>query len=220
MKNEKKPLLLASAVILVLIAGVIYYFASGGNISDKTSPQTITEEPSENDHIRGNKESGVTLIEYSDFQCPACGAYYPMVKKLEEELGDKVAFVYRNFPLRQLHPNAQIAAQAAEAAGNQGKFWEMHDTLFEKQKEWSSQNKDQTKETLAQYAQSFGLNADQFKNDLESKETKQKVDDDYSSGTRYEVDATPTFFLNGKKIESPKNYSEFKKSIEEVLAKE
>lgn len=220
MNNDKKPLILAVAFILILIAGAAYYFASGGSTTDNSQNQTAIEGPTENDWIRGNKESNVSLIEYSDFQCPACGAYYPMVKQMKKEFGEKIAFVYRNFPLRQIHPNAQIAAQSAESAGNQGKFWEMHDVLFEKQKDWSLQDKDRVKETLAQYAQSLELDLDQFKTDLESKETKQKVDDDYASGNRYDVTATPTFFVNGKKIESPKSPSDFKKVLEDALSRE
>src|SRR3989338_2093696 len=107
----------------------------------------------ENDWVKGNKEAKVTLIEYSDFQCPACGAYYPVVKQLNEEVGDKIVIAYRNFPLRQVHQNAQIAAQAAEAAGKQGKFWEIHDMLFENQKEWSSYVN--AKEIFIKYAQSL-----------------------------------------------------------------
>lgn len=219
MNNDKKPLILASAVFVIIIAGIVYYFASGGN-TEKSSSQTVIEGLNENDHIRGSKDSAVTIIEYSDFQCPACGNYYPIVKKMEEEFKDNLAVVYRNFPLRQLHPNAQIAAQAAEAAGDQGKFWEMHDLLFEKQNEWSSQNKAQVKETLAQYAESLELNIDQFKTDLESKETQQKIDEDYDSGNKYNITATPTFFVNGKKIESPKSQSDFEKIIKNAIPKE
>ncbi len=220
MNNDKKPIILAGAVLAIIIAGTIYYFASGENTANTSQNKTVIEGPSENDWIRGNKESGVSLIEYSDFQCPACGAYYPLVKQMEKEFGDKIAFVYRNFPLRQLHPNAQIAAQAAESAGKQGKFWEMHDVLFEKQKEWSTKSSEEIKETLAQYAQTLELNVDQFKTDLEAKETKQKVDEDYESGQKYNITATPTFFVNGKKIEPPKSPSDFKKVLEDALSKE
>lgn len=170
------------------------------------------------DHIKnGNFSSAVTIIEYSDFQCPACGVYYPITKKLLETNGARVQFVYRYFPLRTIHQNAVAAARAAESAGKQGKFWEMHDFLFERQKEWSDEKN--VRDALTRYAGELGLNVGQFLADFESSTVKDRVDRDYQSGERAGVEGTPTFFLNGKKIDTPRSYDEFQKIIDTVVAK-
>jgi len=173
-------------------------------------------EISEADWIKGNKEASAVLVEYSDFQCPACGAYYPLMKQITEDFGDKIAFVYRHFPLKQIHKHATLAAEAAEAAGQQGKFWEMHDLIFENQLTWS--NKISSKDTFVEYAERLGLNAEKFKSDLESKEIKNKVESDYLSGISFGVNGTPTFFLNGKKLANPRAYDEFKQIIEQAIS--
>ena len=160
---------------------------------------------------------GTGLIEYSDFQCPACGVYYPIIKALQQEFGESIVFVYRNFPLRQIHANADLAARSAEAAGKQGKFWEMHDMIFENQKDWASQSN--AKKSMIEYAQSLNLDAERFKTDLDSKEVKEKVNNDYLSGIQAKVNAVPTFFLNGTKLQNPESYEEFKKLLEEAILK-
>lgn len=162
------------------------------------------------DRVKGNKESKVILIEYSDFQCPACGVYYPLINKLVEEFGDKMAVVYRHFPLKSIHRNAEPAALAAEAAGKQGKFWEIHNALFDNQKEWS--DKFSPSELFIKYAESIGVDINKFKTDLSSKEVKNKVKNDLASANKNNLDHTPTFFLNGKEIQ-PRNYEEFKQAI-------
>lgn len=149
---------------------------------------------SQNDHIQGNPDATVELVEYGDYQCPHCGRAHPIVKKLQEELGPKLRFVFRNFPLAKIHPQAKDAAIAAEAAGVQGKFWEMHDVLFENQKRLTSQ-------ALLEYATSLGLNVDQFQKDLKKAEFDEKVEAEFYSGMRSGVNATPTFFINGEKYE-------------------
>ncbi len=160
---------------------------------------------------------GTVLIEYSDFQCPACGVYYPIIKALQQEFGESIVFVYRHFPLRQIHANADLAARSAEAAGKQGKFWEMHDMIFENQKDWASQSN--AKKSMIEYAQSLNLDAERFKTDLDSKEVKEKVNNDYLSGIQAKVNAVPTFFLNGTKLQNPESYEEFKKLLEEAILK-
>jgi protein-disulfide isomerase len=171
------------------------------------------------DWIQGDIQAPAVLVEYSDFQCPACAAYYPLTKRLQKELGpDKFLFVYRNFPLYQIHANARLAAQAAEAAGKQKKFWEMHDRLFETQQTWEEYDTNKAQNTFASYAESLKLNKDQFIKDLNSPEVKQAVEDDIQSGEAAKVDATPTFFLNGKKLPLVSNYEEFKKIIEQTIS--
>ncbi len=157
------------------------------------------------------------MIEYSDFQCPACKAYSPIAKQIADEFKDKIAFVYRHFPLPQ-HQNAQKAAYSAESAGNQGKFWEMHDLLFKNQDNWS--NKSNADELFLSYAKELKLDEEQFKKDMESKTIKEKIDTDLSNGQKAGVNSTPFFFLNGQKLDNPQNFETFKKIIEEALKEE
>lgn len=177
---------------------------------------TQTVEPvSDFDWVKGGKGAKVSLIEYSDLQCPACAAYYPAVKQLTEEFGGSVLFVYRHFPLRTIHFNSQLASQATEAAGLQGKFWEMHDLLFENQEKWAKEN--DPKVLFEKYAEELGLNLDQFREDLISDKVKQEIEKDYQSGLNAKVNATPTFFLNGAKIPNPGSFEEFKSIIEKEI---
>ena len=177
--------------------------------------QKSVDSVSESDWVKGNPSATVTLIEYADFQCPACASYFPLVKQLSEDFSDNLRIVYRHFPLRSIHPRAQIAGQAAEAAGLQGKFWEMHDLLYERQKEWVD---DKNYEDLfAKYAQELGLDIDKFNKDLKGDITKNRVNRDYLSANKAELRGTPSFFLNGKKIVNPKDYNNFKILINEAL---
>ena len=194
-----------SAVVLML---VVLVTAKAKSTGEGTALASVALS---GDWVKGNSESKVSLVEYSDFQCPACGLYYPLVKQLTAEFGDRIEFTYRHFPLSQIHPNADIAARAAEAAGKQEKFWEMHDKLFENQRTWSGAR--DAKKLFIEYAGSLGLNTVQFEEDMDSREVKEKVRLDYKTGIDSGVNSTPTFFLNGKKIINPKSYDEFKTII-------
>lgn len=143
------------------------------------------------DHTQGPQGAPLKLVEYGDYQCSYCGEAYPEVKAAQEALGDKLQFVFRNFPLAEAHPHAQQAALAAEAAARQGKFWEMHDALYEHQDQLDSAQ-------LAQHAQQVGLDVDQFKSDLQAKAGAEKVEADFESGVRSGVNGTPAFFVNGQ----------------------
>lgn len=212
-----KRITLWTVVVLGIGGAVFGMMKFGGSSSDSSFPQSasLIDAISETDRFKGNKESKVVLIEYSDFQCPACGYYYPLVKQLGEEYKDKIVIGYRHFPLPQ-HKNAKPAAYAAEAAAKQGKFWEMHDMIFDNQKKWSEEK--DAKEIFTEYAKSLNLNMDQFKTDSESEEVKNKVDKDYQSGVRSKVDSTPSFFLNGQKIQNPQNYDGFKDIINKAIS--
>src|SRR3989338_10639825 len=168
------------------------------------------------DQIFGISDSEVTLIEYGDFQCPACAQYEPIVQKVRTDYADKIAFVYRHFPLSQ-HKNAKITAYASEAAGKQGKFWEMHDMIYDGQNAWASLSEDKIRALLAKYAETIGLDLKLFAEQIDSSEIKDKVQADNSGGLKAGVNATPTFILNGKKIQ-PRSYDEFKKFIEQELS--
>lgn len=152
------------------------------------------------DHAYGNKNAKVVLIEYGDFQCPGCGGAYPQLKTIKEKYKDDIAFVFRNFPLTSIHPNALAAAAVAEAAGLQGKFWEMHDKLYENQESWSSAATDQRDELFEGYAKEIGLNLDQFRTDRGSKKVSEKISRDQALGRKVKVDSTPSVYIGSTKI--------------------
>lgn len=145
------------------------------------------------DHIQGNPDAEIEFVEYGDYQCPHCGRAYPIIKDLQEKLGDRMKFVFRNFPLERIHPQAKLAAIVAEAAALQGKFWEMHDLIFENQK--------RIRIDLMRYAGQLGMDVDQFEQDVLKPELEEKVKADFYSGMRSGVNATPSFYINGQKYE-------------------
>ncbi|MEA2707496.1 MAG: hypothetical protein QOF78_97 [Phycisphaerales bacterium] len=145
---------------------------------------------SEKDHAQGPADAPIVLVEYGDYECPYCGRAYPVVKELQRRLGDRLRFVFRNFPLNTLHEHAGVAAQAAEAAASQGKFWEMHDILYEHQDELANTD-------IVQYALKVGVEIYQFEADLSGEKYAKRVRDDFRGGVRSGVNGTPTFFING-----------------------
>lgn len=146
------------------------------------------------DHIQGRENAPVELLEYADYQCSYCGQAYYIIKRVQKELGDNLKFIFRNFPLQQIHPYAVNAAIAAEAAANQGKFWEMHDILFENQGDLDDSH-------LFAYARKIGLDIHQFEESFNDESSFLKVKKDYETGIKSGVEGTPTFFINGKKFE-------------------
>jgi protein-disulfide isomerase len=158
-------------------------------MSDERGPH-LTLSVSERDHIQGPEVAPVTLVEYGDYECPYCGQAYAVVKQLQQRLGERLRFVFRNFPLAEMHPHAQQAAEAAEAAGAQGKFWRMHDTLYEHQRALDHVH-------LVKYAGDLGLDTEQFRQALQSQAEAPRVREDFLSGVRSGVNGTPTFFING-----------------------
>ncbi len=163
---------------------------------------------SEADHIEGNKDAQTVLIEYGDYQCPACAAYHPGVKQVVAELGQNIAFSFRHYPLPQ-HMNAPLAAYAAEAAGVQGKYWEMHNMLYEKQTLWAEQSN--ARDHFIAFAKELKLDVQKFQNDLDSQPVKDKVQKDLLEGRKIGINETPTFYINGVKVNSkPQSVADFK----------
>ena len=144
------------------------------------------------DWVRGAADAPLTLLEYGDFECPACGQAFWEIRRVEEAVRDRVRFVFRHFPLAQAHPHAQLAAEAAEAAGAQGKFWEMHDTLFTNQQALEASD-------LLAYAEDIGLDCPRFTRDLQERRFSPKVRRDFMEGVRSGVNGTPTIFINGER---------------------
>ncbi|GEM_PF-110606 len=206
------------AIALLAIAGSAYgvYYLASNSPSPDTGNGSLTNTVSDADWVHGNPVSSVTLVEYADFQCPACAQYHPMVKALEQEFGGDVQFIFRHFPLTRIHPNAVDAGKAAEAAGQQGKFWEMRDILFERQTEWSPKPRPQA--TFIGYAQELGLDVGRFEDDMDRDDIEDKIDAHAQSGFASGVNATPTFFLNGEKMDTPRSYDEFRQAIAQAIA--
>ena len=142
------------------------------------------------DHIEGPADAEVTLVEYADYECPYCGAAYPIIKEVQARMGDRLRFVFRNFPISTSHPHAEQAAEAAEAAAAQGRFWQMHDLLYENQKRLGDQD-------LHAYAEQLGLDVEPFDNELAEHVHAARVHEDFISGVRSGVNGTPTFYING-----------------------
>jgi protein-disulfide isomerase len=150
------------------------------------------------DHIRGPRRAPLTLVEYGDFECPHCGAAHPVVEAVRRRLGDQMRFVYRHFPLANIHPHAEPAAEAAEAAGAQGRFWEMHDLLFEHQDMLEDRD-------LLAYAHAIGLDIPRFVAEMENGIHAPRVQEDFLGGVRSGVNGTPTFFINGARYDGPRD---------------
>jgi protein-disulfide isomerase len=194
--------IIVAVVALALILMLSSQYLTGMSVSGTVGALTST------DYIQGNKDAKTVLIEYGDYQCPACSAYDPMVKQVVSELGQNIAFSFRHFPLPQ-HINAPLAAYAAEAAGAQGKYWEMHSMLYEKQTLWAEQTN--ARDHFISFAKDLGLDVQKFQNDLDSQAIKEKVQNDLAGGRTAGVDATPTFYVNGNKVKDmPKTVAEFK----------
>lgn len=215
--NKKGQEILIWALIIVGLGAIvlgIYATVATPAKTNSVADRLITP-VSASDQKRGSENAKAVLVEYSDFQCPACKYYYGMVKQLEQEEGDAVQVVYRHFPLQQ-HQFARIAAIAAEAAGRQGKFWEMHDLLFEKQKEW--EKSENIQQSLIGYATLLKLDIGRFMADMQTKELSDKVEQSVAEGMRQSIQGTPTFYLNGKMVQF-QSYEDLKRSVESELNK-
>lgn len=217
METKKILLIIGSVIGLFVFLFVAYSLTSQ---PAKTYFENLTKVTA-TDHAKWSKNNKIILTEYSDFQCPACATYYELIKGLDEtsaenkEIFDTVTFVYRNFPLDQIHPNAREAAWAAEAAGIQGAFFAYHDILFARQAEWSETA--DPLEIFFKYAEELKLDVDQFKKDITSDAVKDKVQEDYLSGIENEVQGTPTFYLNGYKIRSPQSVEELRQVLLDAI---
>jgi len=207
---NKNTLIISGSILFAIIFLIIVFQLTNKPI------QTFFPEINKivkQDHIKWSPAKKNILVEYSDFQCPACKTFHEYIKKeldLDKKITSNVTFVYRHFPLYQIHEGAFESAYAAEAAGLQGKFFEMIDLLFTKQSDWvGSKN---LKEAFVKLAKPLNLNLEKFKTDMDSQAIKDKVTADQSLAEKSGVDATPTFFLNGKKLEFT-SFEEFKKLL-------
>lgn len=153
-------------------------------------------------HVKGEESAALTIEEFGDYQCPPCGNLHPVLQKIEDDYGTRVRLIFRNFPLQQLHKNASTAARAAEAAGLQGKFWEMHDMIYEHQADWKDLPEPRT--VYAGYASRLDLDVERFKADMEKPEIGARIVSDYRRGASLGVTGTPTLFINGRELPADK----------------
>ena len=193
---------------VVFVALFAYY--AYARVTNQIEAAPVLEVTS-TDHVRGAAGAKVTLVEFGDFQCPACGAYEPIVRQVQQNNPDVLQVVFRHFPLTQIHRNALLSAKAAEAAALQGKFWEMHDMLYDRQKEWSEALN--ARDIILSYATALNLDTEKFSQDLQSSALESKIFAEYKEGLKLGVQGTPTFFVNGVMIENPQSVEALDKII-------
>src|SRR5665213_1957372 len=213
-------------VIVVVILIFVGIFALSGNKSNGSGSSGSGNSSTLTQHVEGLNKDGITLVEYGDYECPYCGQYFPIVKQVQAEYNDQISFQFRNCPLVNIHQNAFAGARAAEAAGLQNKFWQMHDLLYD-QNELSQSNPNSSTWVNAsdpttffnQYAQQIGLNVTKFKTDYASGTVNNLINADTAEGTKLNIQGTPTFFLDGKQISVNESAASFEKLINAEIAK-
>lgn len=201
---SKNAWIIFTAICVIAFGALAWYSKKDAvDVSnvDTSKIQTASDQFPIGDHVFGNKDSKVMLVEYGDYQCPGCEQANGPVKAAAENVKEDIAFVFRHYPLISAHPNAKAAAAAAESAGLQGKFWEMHDILFDKQSEWSTASATERTEVFKGYAKELGLDEAKFTNDLVSDKVLLKIAADSAMGRKDGVTGTPSFMLNGKAVD-------------------
>jgi protein-disulfide isomerase len=208
--------------IVLFCVGLLVGLSFLGGERNKTTSNTLPLDKNllqvkSDDWVKGNPDASITLIEYLDFECEACRAYYPFVKQVSEEFKNDLRVVVRYFPLPG-HKNGLPAALAVESAGRQGKFWEMYDIVFENQAQWGEKQTTDSK-IFEEYAQKIGLDLDKFRQDVNSQSVKDRIQRDVDSGIKLGNTGTPSFFLNGQKVQNLRSYEEFKNLIQAEILK-
>lgn len=206
--------------IIIVVASLIFLAFFGFIIYSIKQAKNKPVELSSAGWVKGSESAKVKLTEFGDLQCPACKVYEPIVRKLMKDYDGKISLTFKHFPLTSAHPNALLAARAAEAAGAQDKFWQMHDWLYDNQEAWSPLAAGAAKEKITEGAKKLGLDMAKFNKDIDSDELESKIIAEQSEGIDLGVSATPTFYLNNKKLDpTPSTYEDFKKLIDQQLAK-
>lgn len=205
---SKKAWIFFLVAIVGLLAALVIWSRSSSTKIDTSSIDTNLIQPASKqsgniaEHVFGKADSKVVLIEYGDFQCPGCGSVEPGIEKVTNDYKDYIAFVFRNFPLTTIHQNALAVASAVEAAGLQGKYWEMHNLVYANQNDWSTLSTDQRTTKFTDYASKLSLDTTRFKTDMASSAVSRKISFDQAIGYKVGVDSTPTFTLSGVKLTS------------------
>ena len=203
---NKKSWIIFSVVTVAILTGLVMYSKKDNLDVSKIDVTKVQTANSQNgniaDHIFGKTDSKVTLIEYGDFQCPPCASVYPRLKAISEQYSNQLQFVFRNFPITSIHANAKAMAAAAESAGIQGKYWEMHNKIYENQSAWSELSETDRTPYIAGLDKALSLNVDKLKSDMASNNVSKKIDYDIALGKKAGVQGTPTIFLNGKLLDA------------------
>lgn len=213
-KNLWNQIVFWSAIVIgvgLVVTGMIYVVSKQRTLPARVDA-TIGSSMTDSDWIKGNRNAEIIITEYSDFQCPACAFYQPILKEIISEFDDRVALVYRHFPL-PMHRHAETMAYAAEAAGQQGRFFEMHDLIFENQRNWTNSSPSAVRDTISQFANGLNLDIEKFNTDFESRELRNRVDASVAEAVRSNISYTPTLFINGELLTNPNNYAEFRSLI-------
>lgn len=214
-KNQNLFWGLFAAGALVFILFLAFFGPEPEGAVNTDAPSEVSVEVRDTDWIKGNPDAAVTLVEYADFQCPACAGYHDVVQQLTETYGDDMKFVYRHYPLTSIHANAFSAARASEAAGIQGKFWEMNDLLYTRQVQWNSASP--VEELFETYASELGLDLEQYRSDYESAAVRSAVNEDLSEARALGFTGTPTFVLDGKVVRAPATVDGFASLIDQRI---
>jgi protein-disulfide isomerase len=214
---NKETKILIGVALIVIIAGIALFF--GANPTPLTPGKPLDEQSliRENSYHTGSTSAKVKIVEFGDFQCPACGKIYPALKTIKEIYKDnpEVSIIFRHFPLTDIHANAFISSEAAEAAGAQGKFWEMFDLLYTNQKQWETSQ--DPLPIFTTYAEQLGLDSEKFKTEISNHLYEDIINTDVADGDKIGVNATPTFYINGQKQEEIPTVEEFNTKIEAIL---
>lgn len=202
---SKKAWIIFAVICVVVLGGLVALSQKDKvNVADVNQTKIQPANASDGniaDHVFGKADSKVVLIEYGDYQCPYCGDAYPQVKDITDTYKDKIAFIFRNYPLATMHPNAKAGAAAAEAAGLQGKYWEMHDKLYSNQDAWTSLSTDKRTDMFVSLAKAVGVkDLDKFKTDMAGDDVNKKINFDLALGNKAGITGTPTFYLDGTKV--------------------
>jgi formate-nitrite transporter family protein len=225
MKNV--PLLFGTITLsLLLVVGIAFFFSgnpstgssSHGAAADTVSQENIPKILGDARNVQGPEDAQITIVEFSDLQCPACRAVHPLIKQVTDKYPDDVRFVYRHYPLSNIHPYAQLAAEAAEVAAESDLFFEFHDKVFEQQPTWSKLgSQDQVRDTFIEYASDLGIDSQAFRERMKSGETRKLVLQDTADGTAVNISGTPTLFVNNQRVSAP---HQLMATVESLLEKE
>lgn len=204
-------------ILVVVVLGLGAIFFIGKNKTEPVNSNTTSTVGATSNHVQGKNAKNVNLTVYGDFQCPICSEYYKLEKQIVADFGDDIEFRFMHFPLDSIHPNARAAARAAEAAGIQGKFFEMHDLIYENQSTWSGASDSLT--IFASYAKSIGLDVEKFKTDFATEAVNSTINADLKDGNSKGVSGTPTYFLNGTQLKNGdiSTYDKFSAKIQEAI---
>lgn len=211
-----KKFLIAIIVIILGFVGYLAFFNKSESPTNNENSSVDPKELTDDDYITGSPDKKVVVMEYLDFQCPGCGSLYPTMDAARKKYGGQVTFAVRHFPLNSIHQNALTSARAAEAAGMQGKFFEMEAQLFTSQNAWKNQTTATAQTTFEGFAEKIGLDIERYKTDFAAATTLERINMDRDKGTKMGVNSTPTIFINGSKIEI-NSEEDLSKAIEKAM---